>query len=68
MKSVMKELGTNITWFKTWRFLVRFVGPAAVSFVFLRTIPQVEGYVVPTLGALLIVGVFALSQRLRKSA
>lgn len=64
---VKKELGTNQTWFKTWRFLVRFVGPAAVSFVFLRTIPYVDGYVIPTLGALIIVGAFALSQRLRKS-
>lgn len=60
---VMKELGTNITWFKCWRFLVRFVSPAAVAFVFLRTIPQVDGYLIPTLGALLIVGAFAASQR-----
>ncbi|MDN7133433.1 sodium-dependent transporter [Halomonas sp. MC140] len=60
---VMKELGTNVTWFKCWRFLVRFVAPAAVAFVFLRTIPQVDGYLIPTFGALLIVGAFAASQR-----
>lgn len=60
---VMKELGSTVTWFKVWRLLVRFVAPAAVAFVFLRTIPQVEGYLIPTLGALLIVGAFAASQR-----
>lgn len=60
---VMKELGTNVTWFRCWRFLVRFVAPAAVAFVFLRTIPLVDGYLIPTLGALLIVGAFAASQR-----
>ena len=59
---VMKELGSNATWFKCWRFLVRFVAPAAVAFVFLRTIPQVDGYLIPTFGALLIVGAFAASQ------
>lgn len=64
---VMKELGTHQTWFKTWRFLVRYVGPAAVSFVFLRTLPQVEGYAIPALGALVIVGAFAASQRLRQA-
>lgn len=56
---VMKEMRTSETWFHVWRFLVRFVAPAAVAFVFLRTIPQVEGYLVPTLGALVIVGAFA---------
>ncbi|MBD3898367.1 sodium-dependent transporter [Halomonas sp. ML-15] len=56
---VMKELRTSDGWFKTWRFLVRFVAPAAVSFVFLRTIPQVDGYLIPTLGAIVIVGAFA---------
>ena len=60
---VMKELGSSITWFKFWRFLVRFVAPAAVAFVFLRTIPQVDGYLIPTLGAVLIIGAFAASQR-----
>lgn len=60
---VMKELGASVSWFKCWRFLVRFVAPAAVAFVFLRTIPQVDGYLIPTLGALLIVGAFAASQR-----
>lgn len=56
---VMKEMRTSETWFHVWRFLVRFVAPAAVAFVFLRTIPQVEGYLVPTVGALVIVGAFA---------
>ncbi|GHE21395.1 sodium-dependent transporter [Halomonas urumqiensis] len=56
---VMKEMRTSETWFMIWRFLVRFVAPAAVSFVFLRTIPQVEGYLIPTIGALVIVGAFA---------
>lgn len=31
---VMKELGSSVAWFKVWRFLVRFVAPAAVAFVF----------------------------------
>ncbi|MDI5984608.1 sodium-dependent transporter [Halomonas sp. M4R5S39] len=56
---VMKEMRTSETWFTAWRFLVRFVAPAAVSFVFLRTIPQVDGYLIPTIGALVIVGAFA---------
>lgn len=56
---VMKEMRTNETWFTVWRFLVRFVAPAAVSFVFLRAIPQVEGYLIPSVGALVIVGAFA---------
>ncbi|BBI58975.1 hypothetical protein HSBAA_02810 [Vreelandella sulfidaeris] len=64
---VMKELGASVSWFKCWRFLVRFVAPAAVAFVFLRTIPQVDGYLIPTLGALLIVGAFAASQRWLKN-
>jgi len=55
----MKEMRTNETWFAIWRFLVRFVAPAAVAFVFLRAIPQVEGYLIPTVGALVIVGAFA---------
>ncbi|MFY0991222.1 sodium-dependent transporter [Halomonas sp. C05BenzN] len=56
---VMKEMRTNETWFGIWRFLVRFVAPAAVAFVFLRSIPQVEGYLIPAIGALVIVGAFA---------
>ena len=64
---VMKELGSSITWFNVWRFLVRFVAPTAVAFVFLRTLPQVEGYLIPTLGALLIIGAFAASQRWLKN-
>ncbi|WP_444678634.1 sodium-dependent transporter [Halomonas sp. E19] len=56
---VMKEMRTSETWFRLWRFLVRFVAPAAVAFVFLRSIPQIDGYLVPTIGALVIVGAFA---------
>ncbi|PXX96285.1 sodium-dependent transporter [Halomonas sp. LBP4] len=56
---VMKEMRTSEAWFTVWRFLVRFVAPAAVAFVFLRSIPQVEGYLIPTIGALVIVGAFA---------
>lgn len=56
---VMKEMRTSETWFSIWRFLVRFVAPAAVAFVFLRSIPQIEGYLIPTIGALVIVGAFA---------
>ena len=56
---VLKEMRTNQAWFGIWRFLVRFVAPAAVAFVFLRAIPQVEGYLIPTIGAVVIVGAFA---------
>jgi len=56
---VMKEMHTNERWFRLWRFLVRFVAPAAVAFVFLRSIPQVEGYLIPAIGAVVIVGAFA---------
>ncbi|MGM0694164.1 MAG: sodium-dependent transporter [Pseudomonadota bacterium] len=56
---VMKEMRTNEHWFRLWRFLVRFVAPAAVAFVFLRSIPQVEGYLIPAIGAVVIVGAFA---------
>ncbi len=56
---VMKEMRTNEGWFRLWRFLVRFVAPAAVAFVFLRSIPQVEGYLIPAIGAVVIVGAFA---------
>jgi NSS family neurotransmitter:Na+ symporter len=55
----MKEMHTNEGWFRFWRFLVRFVAPAAVAFVFLRSIPQVEGYLIPAIGAVVIVGAFA---------
>ncbi|MEQ5803476.1 sodium-dependent transporter [Halomonas sp. H10-9-1] len=56
---VMKEMRTNTTWFALWRFLVRFVAPAAVAFVFLRAIPQIDGYLIPAIGAVVIVGAFA---------
>ncbi|HSH56660.1 MAG TPA: sodium-dependent transporter, partial [Halomonas sp.] len=59
---VVKEMGTNGAWFITWRFLVRFIAPAAVAFVFLRAIPQVEGYLIPAIGAVVIVGAFAASR------
>ncbi|WP_346796682.1 sodium-dependent transporter [Halomonas sp. Bachu 37] len=56
---VMKEMHTTETWFSVWRFLVRFIAPAAVAFVFLRSIPHVEGYLLPAVGALAIVIAFA---------
>ncbi|CBV41001.2 sodium-dependent transporter [Halomonas elongata] len=59
---VMKELRTSEGWFQTWRFLVRFVSPAAVAFVFLQAIPQLDGYLLPLIGAVVIVGVFAASR------
>ncbi|MWJ28865.1 sodium-dependent transporter [Halomonas sp. ZH2S] len=59
---VMKEMRTNETWFSIWRFLVRFIAPAAVAFVFLRTIPQVDGYLIPAIGAVLLVGAFAVGR------
>lgn len=59
---VVKEMGTNGLWFSTWRFLVRFIAPAAVAFVFLHAIPQVGGYLIPAIGAVVIVGVVAASR------
>ncbi|WP_136247096.1 sodium-dependent transporter [Halomonas borealis] len=56
---VMKEMRTGETWFRVWRLLVHFVAPAAVAFVFLRSLPQVQGYGIPAIGALVIVGTFA---------
>lgn len=56
---VMKEMRTGEGWFRVWRLLVRFVAPAAVAFVFLRSLPQVQGYWIPTIGAVVIVGAFA---------
>jgi len=51
-------MSTHASWFKAWQFLVRFVAPTAVAFVFLRTMPQVEGYVAPAIGAVIIIGAF----------
>lgn len=59
---VLREMNTSAGWFKLWQFLVRFVAPTAVAFVFLRTIPQVEGYWIPAVGALLIIGGFTLAR------
>ncbi|MBF7052712.1 sodium-dependent transporter [Halomonas sp. KAO] len=59
---VVKEMGTSGAWFIAWRFLVRFIAPAAVAFVFLHAIPQVGGYLIPTIGAVVIVGAFAASR------
>ncbi|EXJ09389.1 sodium-dependent transporter [Nitrincola nitratireducens] len=55
---VIREMATNDQWFKVWQFLVRFIAPTAVAFVFLRTIPQVEGYLIPAVGSVLIIGAF----------
>jgi len=57
-EEVVREMSTHASWFKAWQFLVRFVAPTAVAFVFLRTMPQVEGYVAPAIGAVIIIGAF----------
>jgi NSS family neurotransmitter:Na+ symporter len=57
-EQVMEQMATNTVWFAIWQFLVRFIAPTAVAFVFLRTIPQIEGNVVPAVIALLLVGAF----------
>ncbi len=57
-EEVIREMATNARWFSLWQFLVRFVAPTAVAFVFLRTMPQVEGYVAPAIGAVVIIGAF----------
>lgn len=57
-EEVLREMSTNATWFQIWQFLVRFVAPTAVAFVFLRTIPQIDGYVIPTVGSIVLVGAF----------
>lgn len=57
-EEVVKEMSTHAGWFEVWQFLVRFIAPTAVAFVFLRTMPQVEGYVAPAIGAVIIIGAF----------
>ncbi|SFM37893.1 sodium-dependent transporter [Halopseudomonas yangmingensis] len=57
-EEVLREMNTNDRWFAVWQFLVRFIAPMAVAFVFLRTIPQIEGYWVPAIGSVLIIGAF----------
>ncbi|TVQ69848.1 MAG: sodium-dependent transporter, partial [Oceanospirillales bacterium] len=57
-EEVLKEMATNDTWFQIWQFLVRFVAPTAVAFVFLRTIPQIDGYLIPAIGSILLIGAF----------
>ena len=61
-EEVMREMATNDTWFQIWQFLVRFVAPTAVAFVFLRTIPQVDGYWAPFIGSILIIGAFTMGR------
>jgi NSS family neurotransmitter:Na+ symporter len=61
-EQVMEQMATNTLWFAIWQFLVRFVAPTAVAFVFVRTIPQVEGNVVPAVIALLLVGAFTVGR------
>ena len=60
--AVLSEMNTTSGWFRTWQFLVRFVAPTAVAFVFLRTMPQVEGYLFPAIGAVVIIGGFSLGR------
>lgn len=61
-EEVIREMATNDTWYQVWQFLVRFIAPTAVAFVFLRTMPQVEGYWTPFIGAVLIIGSFTLGR------
>ncbi|HDZ57205.1 MAG TPA: sodium-dependent transporter [Pseudomonas xinjiangensis] len=61
-QEVLREMATTSSWFAVWQFLVRFVAPTAVAFVFLRTIPQVEGYLIPTVGAVAIIGGFTIGR------
>ena len=55
----MKEMHTRSSWLRLWRFLVRFIAPTGVAFVFLRALPYVQGYWLPTIGACVLVGAFA---------
>ncbi|MFN3581699.1 MAG: sodium-dependent transporter [Pseudomonas sp.] len=61
-EEVVKEMATSETWFTVWQFLVRFVAPTAVAFVFLRTIPQIQGNLVPAVLALLMIGAFSVGR------
>ncbi|MGQ7248516.1 sodium-dependent transporter [Halomonas sp. V046] len=60
----MKEMHSREPWLKLWRFLVRFVAPTGVAFVFLRALPYIEGYTLPAVGAAVIVGAVAASRLL----
>ncbi|MCA0974468.1 sodium-dependent transporter [Halomonas denitrificans] len=55
----MKEMHTRAGWLSLWRFLVRFIAPTGVAFVFLRALPYVEGYWLPAIVAIVTVGAFA---------
>lgn len=55
---VLREMATNTAWFSIWQFLVRFVAPTAVAFVFLRTLPQIEGNLLPAVLAVALIGAF----------
>ncbi|GEN23556.1 transporter [Halomonas cupida] len=57
-----KEMHTRSQWLHLWWLLIRFVAPTGVAFVFLRALPWIEGYLLPTLGAVIIVGAFAASR------
>lgn len=56
---VLREMATHAGWFRIWQFLVRFVAPTAVAFVFLRTLPQIEGNLMPAVLAILMIGAFS---------
>ncbi|MFT6465405.1 sodium-dependent transporter [Halopseudomonas sp.] len=62
--AVIREMGTNAGWFSIWQFLVRFIAPTAVAFVFLRTIPQIEGNLRPAVLAALMIVAFSVGRRL----
>lgn len=63
---VNEQMATSSAWLSVWQILVRFVAPTAVTFVFLRTIMAgEEGYVIPAIGAVAIVGGFALIHKIR---
>ncbi|MFV1873598.1 MAG: sodium-dependent transporter [Oleiphilus sp.] len=60
---IQKEMNTEPAWLGLWQFLIRFIAPTAVLFVFVRTLlPQLEGYTSPLIISLIIVLGFAYAQ------
>ena len=63
---VSQQMATSSVWLYCWQVLLRYVAPTAVMFVFLRTVMAgAEGYLIPAIGAVAIVGGFALVHKLR---
>lgn len=63
---VSEQMATSFAWLSCWEILVRYVAPTAVTFVFLRSLMAGEsGYAFPAVGAVLIVGGFALIHKAR---